>query len=419
MADGVNVRDVGGGVVSPAGYIIRTGIRVLSGSHGARGPNQDQRDRFRAAGGTIEVLPGKGNPRAYYWQGVRISGPEATRISQGYRPGTAPIVVPTPPPPAPGPIILPSPDYPAPAAATSTARSWAPWLFQYGRGPRTRFKRKKKRAVNPFLPRAPADIEREILKRVPQMPAGQWDDMVQGFVGPVPSIPDILPRVVTRALPRIAVGVLSRVLWLPGLILFPSETSSDDVIRLPQPSQMPQGVPRGPRTRPTRRVKAPYDPEYPVGPVKVPEHRPDDQPRDVPTRLPHRLPQPYSIPRPWPIPRAPTPAPRPSPRPGTVPKPPPKPDWWPYLVPVLQAIPRDQPGRVRFSRPRDRPLQSPLDQPLELTQPVPQRADQCDCTETKRKRKKKGCTNPITGKRTFSRGGAKFRTITRKLQCQA
>ena len=416
MAGGADTREAGGAVVSPAGYIIRVGYGVLSGSHGPRGPNADQRDRFRAAGGAITVGPGKGNPRRYYWQGQQISAAEAKRISQGYRPGGGPgPAPPPPPPPLPPPVINPNTQ-----SSSSSSSSWSPWLFLFGRGPRKRFKKKKKRALNPLLPRDPAEVEREILKRVPQMPAGQWDDMVQSFVGPYPrvpiggpSIPDVLPRVLTRVLPRIAVGVLSRVLWLPGLILFPSRTADDDmVISLPQPQQLP----RGPRTRTRRRVKAPYDPEYPVGPVKVPERRPDDDPRQRPRDLPRDLPNPYIIPRPWEIPKprpGSRPVPAPAPRPGT----PKQPSPWPYLIPLLTSIPHDQPGRL--TRPRDRPLQSPLDQPLPFTQPIPQRADQCDCTQTKRKKRKKGCTNPITSKRTFTRGGAKFRTTTRKLQCQA
>jgi len=416
VAADVNVRDVGGGVVSPGGYIIRTGIRVLSGSHGPRGPNQSQRDRFRAAGGTIEVLPGKGNPRAYYWQGIRISGPEATRISQGYRPGVGPGPAPPPsPPPSPPP---PRPPIEPGGPTFVEQSSWAPWLFQYGRGPLTRGRKRKKKKLKRTYPQS--NLPRPWTCGTDTECEASFPGMDTAFVGPypsvpvgIPSIPDVLPRVVTRVLPRIAVGVLSRVLWLPGLILFPSRTADDDIlISLPQPQQLP----RGPRTRTRRRVRAPYDPEYPVGPVKVPQRRPDDQPRQTPRDLPRDLPNPYIIPRPWEIPKprpGPRPVPLPSPRPGT----PKQPNPWPYLIPLLTSIPHDQPGRL--TRPRDRPLQSPLDQPLPFAQPIPQRADQCDCTQTKRKKRKKGCVNPITSKRTFARGGAKFRTTTRKLICQA
>jgi hypothetical protein len=59
----------------------------------------------------------------------------------------------------------------------------------------------------------------------------------------------------------------------------------------------------------------------------------------------------------------------------------------------------------------------PIDSPLTAFNPyrVPFRADECQCE--KPPRRKKGCTNPVSSRRTFTRDGAKFRTVTRRLQC--
>lgn len=42
----------------------------------------------------------------------------------------------------------------------------------------------------------------------------------------------------------------------------------------------------------------------------------------------------------------------------------------------------------------------------------------CSCAKTK-KRKKKGCTNPVTKRSHTTRGGRKFVTVTRRIECQA
>lgn len=339
----------------------------------------------------------------------------------------------SPPPPmggpAPPPIYTPPPSTSSPADTVqplATQSSWAPWLFMYGRGPlkRGRKRKKKKReGQSPFLPRSPADVERQILDRVPKMPPGQWDDMVQGFVG---SIPEAAPQVLPRVLPEILVGAARVVLGGVGAIFFPSRTADDDVWQ-PQPQPMPQ--PSGPRRRYRNKRPQPY--AWPL-----PDFQGKWFPYDIPGAVvrvdprvfgdPWEFPAPRDLPAPAPLPMpAPVPAPRPTttPRPTTAPTPTksPWPDPW-TLLPFLTQ-PGTAPRRYRLPRNPSQPdpLTPPQTGPLPFESPFAQpfnRADQCQC-EKPRKRKSDSCTNPVSSKRTFTRGGVKFRTITRKLTCQA
>ena len=253
-------------------------------------------------------------------------------------------------------------------------------------------------------------------------------DKTSAFVAPVPwwERPDVLLSRVPKA-----TGVLGRILalppwaWLPGLILFPSETADDDVITMPQPRRIP------PRKRPE--VVAPPSPQWPGiefpdrFPVRQPKY-PDEMPRKVPkpvqvpepVRLPFPTPQEYPQPKPQakpqPKPKAP---PKPAPAPRTAP-PGPSP-WSPFdLLPLLMpsarpTTPAQRPGRVSFPESTPTPLTQP--NPWGLPFSSPPRTDTCEC-DTPRKRKKKRCANPVVSRRKSTRGGQRYVTTTRRIECQ-
>lgn len=251
----------------------------------------------------------------------------------------------------------------------------------------------------------------------------------QGFVGPIPAplprpaplptptIPDTLPRPLPRVPPSALPGVLARVLALPWLIFYPSRTADDDTV----PGPMPQRIPtRGPTRRPRVRTLPDRQPGRQPRP-----YFPDDfpMPGDRPDTV--SLPRPDELPRP--LPRLPTPAPTPRPRSPTRPTPTPAPPptglpfWLPLLPQLLPRIPGRLPNRIALpdtlTPPQRVPLQYPPAQPFAI--PLQARPANCPPCENQRQRKRqRKCTNPITSRRTFARGGAKFRTITRKLQCR-
>jgi len=239
------------------------------------------------------------------------------------------------------------------------------------------------------------------------------------FVGPVPvpvkTPPARAPRTpdVIRPGSRVIAGarVLARILGPIPYIFWPSRTADDDTIPGPMPDRIPQR-PKGPLKRPVI-VRAPTvpRPDYPRQP-RFPDDftRPGTKPDTVARPAPGDFPKP--APRPAPIP-----APRPGPRPVTLPTPTGWPDLLPYLVPLMQPRPRPRmPTRPRFV---SRPLTPPQNMPLQYPVPLQARPANCPpCGKETKQRKKRKCTNPITSRRTFKRAGAKFRTITRKLQCQ-
>lgn len=261
----------------------------------------------------------------------------------------------------------------------------------------------------------------------------------QGFVGPVPAplpvpaptttpaptVPDTLPRTLPSSVPGTVARVLARAAVLPWLIFYPSRTADDDTVPGPMPQPMPQRVPRGPTRRPRVRtvprvpqlpdVWRPPQPRFPgdfdlPGPDTMPQTQPDARPQPTPTPTSWPTPTPTGWPRPSPTPR-PTPAPRPP--------------LWPYLLPYLPSPGTRSRPRVPTRQPTPTPTPTPATPTVPLTyfqpQPVtsPQPADPCQQTadRNRRRRKRDKCTNPITGKRTFTKGGRKFRSITRRLEC--
>jgi len=225
---------------------------------------------------------------------------------------------------------------------------------------------------------------------------------------PVPSA-DVVSRaaVIARVLVRVG-GPLIGVLW-------PSRTADDDTI--PGPMPQPQRAPtRGPTRRPRVKVADPPrlpdiwrypQPRFPGDfEQPAPGQRPDilTQPAPGPRPLPAPAPQPRTLPRPLPRPK-PTPAPRA----------PSVPSWWTYVVPTLPSLLPRRPEREPLTPIQRAPLRYTAPQPFAL--PLQARPANCPPCEKERKRKRNKCTNPVTGRRTFTRNGTKFRTITRKLEC--
>lgn len=343
-----------------------------------------------------------------------------------------------PPPPPPSPDGGPRPGDNPPIILPSGANPFIVGSIYWGsKGPRKRRKVKRKKRRFPGIP---------------EMSPGAAADYFPDFVGkpddyrvPNPDVwgPDVLRegakragRIILRGGTRAAGSVL-------GWILFPSETSRDDVVLDPvlDPRAMP--IPKGPPQRP--RVGRPYPYAWPLPdfqgkwrkrgpripgvlyptdlpgglPRTLPRSVPAPRPQPAPLPPPQAMPQPRSVPRPSPR-TAPRGTPWPSPTPRTPPRTAPRPTLptlLPYVLPFL--FPSPSPRVTAQPRPIAPPVQSPLpiENPLTAFNPyrVPSRPDDCQC-EKPRKRKK-GCTNPISSKRTFSRGGARFRTVTRRLQC--
>lgn len=201
--------------------------------------------------------------------------------------------------------------------------------------------------------------------------------------------------------------ILSGVAGIIAGILYPTPTSSSDTIPGPMP-----GDSRGPTRRPVIR---------PRPPLPVPGRIPDILAPPVPG-IPAPVPAVPSEPvLTSPQPTGPTfdPADMPTPTapPAPTPATPSLPRNWAFLLPAVipfLAPGSSSPPRVPLTPTQPGALQSPL------TAAGPGNCPPCRCNDQrdKRKRKKDRCTNPITNRRTYTRGRTKFRTITRKLQCR-
>lgn len=234
---------------------------------------------------------------------------------------------------------------------------------------------------------------------------------------PRPRTPDRLPRIPAPGgpgtrVPRVLPYIL-RPIGLPavlgGGILWPGRIEPDRPYEYPAPKAPTKGPPRRPVIRPPRRpVIAPGSPDSQPRPT---EYRPPalPLPRDTTRPRPGVEPRPRPQPRPVPRPVSPPKA-KPTPRPGAAPK------WWslPLMFPLPLSAPRVAP------RPIVQPQPQPVSAPLTLIQPQPvalPETDPCRNAARRRKRKRDSCTNPITGRRVYTRGGRKYRTITRRLEC--
>jgi len=384
-------------------------------------------------------------PTVYKIGGQRVTGPEFRERVPYRLPGQRPAPKGKPPWFDPGNADPPrgtSPVDPGPDSLTPV-RPGAPF----------------ERDVRPPTPATPPeDVEFESDEMEPAPPArlivpDQNVDVPISAFAPSPGFyPDVLPQLVpktapaiVRALPRIAIGVLGRVGGLIGAIFWPNKTADDDTWGDWWPEVQPvpaKGPPR--RTRP-RTVEVPdADDWYNWGPKQpwripwgwtYPVNRPyfDDEPWEGPLGDPWAVPTGAPVATPVFNPTTspfPTPAPAPAPNPWG--------DLWPFLVPLLMPQPTPRTPRIRSPLPRNppnpfwpdplAPTPTPLtpvdprgvESPQVFPQPFPNRADPCNCQAQtdRRKRKKDSCTNPISSKRTFTRGGKRFRTITRKIECQ-
>ena len=403
------------GAIYGAGSLLARGINSLVGATG-RGLTDAEIDRFRAAGGTAEYDPSQRIRQwTFTYQGRTVNPTQVRNISRNYQPQPL-----APPTAAPGTPVGSSSsssaaDQPIPTLGQS---SWAPWLFQYGRGPTTRGrkKRKKKAAqVNPYLPTPyVCGTDSECEEMFPGLEA---------FVMPMPTVPDVLPDFLPAVVPRVVTTVVGGILSGVGMILFPSTTADDDMV----------SAPHGPRTRVPGKRPQPYGWPLPdwqgrwKDPFKIPGWIYEDFPNPVTVPTYEPIPQPVFTPDPTTYPvEVPTAQPFPMPKPTPVPTGSPYslPSWaddlWPFLVPLITGPGPAKPGRVKV--PNRDPLTDPNNAPLPSEWPQylqpPTQADTCQC-EAQRKRKKKGCTNPVTSRRTTTRGGKKYRTITRYLKCPA
>jgi hypothetical protein len=231
------------------------------------------------------------------------------------------------------------------------------------------------------------------------------------------------------------VGAIGR--FLPWVLIFlPTETGDmpwydprqpsgpktrPRIPRLPEPETYPMPEPqpelepqpqRAPRRPPT---DTPF-PEPPMTPAQVP--KPEERPQDYPdpTGDPWQWPQPGQRPAPRERPYPGTPPIVPGPAPTAPPTATPSgfPDW---LLPLLFSLPgAPSPGRVQLPDVREAPEPTPLTafQP----QRVPYETETCQCDKPKKRGKRK-CRNPVVSRRKSTRGGRRYITTTRRIECQA
>lgn len=238
-------------------------------------------------------------------------------------------------------------------------------------------------------------------------------DMARGpMPGPLPPI--VRPDVVTiaQALPPWA-KLLLGVFW-------PSELGDSDLD--PQTLPLPKGPTQRPRIgRPVRTAWPPPDFQAPSRPRPPPIRIPKVRPRPeldarVRTELEtvrvtaQRIPEPARTPtRANPVVRAPTRTP--TRVPTRIPT------WLSdplaLLAPALLRQPQSQAAPRLISRPLTPPQQAPLAYPLQV--PTRVTADQCQCEQPKRKRKQ--CSNPVVRKTKRTRGGRRYVTTTRRIDC--
>lgn len=234
--------------------------------------------------------------------------------------------------------------------------------------------------------------------------------------GPLPAPPIVRPDVieVAAALPPWA-KLLLGVFW-------PSELGDSDLPdgAIPQPLPIPKGPPRRPVIRPPVApafpppdFQAPPRPRPP--PIRKPRIRPRTE-RDTRVRLEEirvtaqRIPEPARIPAPA---RPASPSPTKIPTPTTPKVPPWLSDPLALLLPGLLRQPQPARAPRPISLPLTPPQQAPLAYPLQL--PTRVTADQCQCEQPKRKRKQ--CSNPVVRRTKRTRGGRRFVTTTRRIDC--
>jgi len=267
-------------------------------------------------------------------------------------------------------------------------------------------------------------------------------------VGVLPSVPPFIANL-PNTLPGVG-SVAARILGplIVAGLFWPSSTSATDTIygnAIPRPKATPGGRTRGRRGR--RAIPRPRPVAIPkprAGTPKILSNRRVSSPAQVieDIQLGGSVTPPLAIPSSSsssaPLPRQNTTVrDSQSPFPGTSP--------WPSSAPATPTTPATSPwakvGQIvgPYIGGLISPLLSPGAQSLPRTQlatqtatdpltqfnaaAVPFAASQaqtrdCSCAQTK-KRRKKGCTNPVTSRTHRTRGGRKFVTVTRRIECQA
>lgn len=271
----------------------------------------------------------------------------------------------------------------------------------------------------------------------PPQPGTVLDELLRRPVGS--GIPGPDTSRMPRPLPPIGAAAAALILG----VLWPSPIKADPPWQ-PPPPKIPTAA-SGPKRRGrARRMPRGLLPQ----PVRPPPSPPTGRVVTRTPRMPAVMPEirpdigPISLPAPRPVPTAsgpmpstsPVPAPRPMPAPSVRSFP------WPSVLPWLMPSPRATTGRN--VAPGRSPVQLPVPiappqligapnsagltrfdvrrVPSTLTSPFgePPR-DDCRCSSSKRKPRKKSCTNPIVSKRKRTKDGRVLLTTTRELKCPA
>lgn len=369
-------------------YIIDTARNVLAGRNPNRGPSKHQQERLAAGGYTRVVEPvrtGKGaQSRVIY------TGPDGQRLSQ--------------------------------VQARQLARAW-------------------NRAGMPTGPIRSAPVSTpvsagwggpSIADRLPPFPQGSQ----------LPRIPPSLVIGAAAALLRFARGLpLAIGLWWPTAAGEGSDLR-DLYPAVAAPQTRPRSRPRRRRIRTQPRPVALPRPQAPpkvaprpgAGPVTIsrPVVRPGARVLEGIVPAPKPIPAPVSVTRSS-IERSLASASRAAVReisqtaaPPTV-APSAIPSWLKTVAPFLPLLSPLLPSASPASSPVARPSSLPWLNPLTQVQSnaahyvaTEAQTDPCERARTRnRKKRKKGCRNPRVSSKTYSRGGKRFQTITRRLECRA
>jgi hypothetical protein len=400
--------DVGGPGI---GTIVQLGFAAADWLNRNTGLSPAERANIEAAAAAgWRRRPFRGRAAYFDPQGNLTTEKRVIEVGAAIRAGIAPTVptqpgpVTSPPPTAPPPIYYPTtqpqPKVPSPDIPESVKRQ----AKRSRENPRQQRRLKKR----PVKPREVPKVPKRPWWQSPPAPEPKWRP-------PKPIIDPNLPYEVAARSRWAILGTIGAIL---AGVLYPTPTASDDTI----PGR-PPGSQRGPLRRPKIRPRPPQQPK--PSPVEVPGRRPDivSQPqpgtpqRPKPTVESRPGPGPTFDPTQIPAPQLPTP----SPRAWSIPKP--LQYAAPFLVPFLTPTSSSKPKPAPATAPTGAPS-IPLTtfQPDRIDLPEPE-TDPCKRSRGQkdrkdRKRKKRKCTNPITSRRTFTRDGQKFRSITRKLQCQ-
>lgn len=384
-------RTVARGYIDPGGFIVRTGLEVLSGINKDRAPNKRQEAALLAAGFEPPDPNVKGRRSAPLgWttpDGDVISRDEARRVARAL-----PVPLPTPP-------LVPAPA-PLPTGGDILEDLLKRPSGRIGTGP---------------LPRTD-ELGRELL-----------DDLLKRPRTPAPAP---TPADAVGKLPKRLPAILGRVGGIIGGVLWPSDLGDSDLDLPPLPETAPARPPPEPP-----RVTIPEEPlPAPVETWPSPTPRPVDEfpPAQPPTRSPDPLPVvllpvPDAAERPRPRPD-PTPTAAPAPSPASVPFD--FPSLFPF--PLQLPLPKRPPASIRLPRLTSNPLlalvpgaqAAPLPRGLTQVQPAtlasagpPSGSSRCSCPPKRPRKPKKQREECFEGFYREKRSGIQ-KTPRRRVPCQ-